>query len=169
MPDRHWHFGWVHSMVRYLVIITTCWLVYMGRKTINIFQLGQRAVIAGSLVMHMLTLSALSAEYLLWTTVGGAGNQYKLGLSIIWGVYALLLVILGINRKQKHLRLAAIALFLVTLIKLFLYDLAGAGTITKTISFISLGVILLLVSYLYNKYKDVLFGSDEERQQGNEA
>jgi len=79
-------------------------------------------------------------------------------LSILWGVYALALVVLGIRKKQKHLRLAGIALFLVTLIKLFLYDLAGAGTITKTVSFISLGVLLLVVSFLYNKYKEVLFG-----------
>jgi uncharacterized membrane protein len=70
-------------------------------------------------------------------------------------------VVLGIRKKQKHLRLAGIVLFLVTLIKLFLYDLAGSGTITKTISFISLGVLLLVVSFLYNKYKEVLFGEPD--------
>jgi uncharacterized membrane protein len=73
-----------------------------------------------------------------------------------------MLVILGIRNKQKHLRLAAIVLFLATLIKLFLYDLAGSGTITKTISFISLGVLLLVVSYLYNRYKEVLFGDGDK-------
>jgi uncharacterized membrane protein len=50
---------------------------------------------------------------------------------------------------------------MITLIKLFMYDLAGAGTITKTVSFISLGVLLLVVSFLYNKYKDVLFGDGD--------
>jgi uncharacterized membrane protein len=73
----------------------------------------------------------------------------------------MMLVVLGIRKKQKHLRLAGIALFMITLIKLFMYDLAGAGTITKTVSFISLGVLLLVVSFLYNKYKDVLFGDGD--------
>jgi uncharacterized membrane protein len=49
----------------------------------------------------------------------------------------------------------------ITLVKLFLYDLAESGTITKTVSFISLGAILLLVSYLYHRYKEALFGKDE--------
>jgi uncharacterized membrane protein len=44
---------------------------------------------------------------------------------------------------------------------LFIYDLDKAGTVAKTVSFISLGAILLLVSYLYNRYKEVLFGRDE--------
>jgi uncharacterized membrane protein len=78
-------------------------------------------------------------------------------------VYALFLIVLGIRNKQKPVRMAAIVLFGITLVKLFFYDLADAGTITKTISFISLGVILLLVSFLYNKYKEVLFGNDDTR------
>jgi uncharacterized membrane protein len=90
------------------------------------------------------------------------GNEYKLGLSILWSVYALGLVVLGINKKKKHWRLTGICFFLVTVVKLFLYDLNQTSTISKTISFISLGVILLLVSYLYNRYKNVILADDEE-------
>jgi uncharacterized membrane protein len=109
--------------------------------------------------MYVVLLTAISYEYLHWTNVAASDKQYKVGLSIVWGLYALGLVIYGIWKKLKYIRLAAIVLFVATIIKLFFYDLAGAGTITKTISFISLGVILLLVSYLYNRYKDSLFGS----------
>ncbi len=51
----------------------------------------------------------------------------KLALSILWGIYALLLIILGIWKKKKHLRIGAIALFAVTLIKLFFYDISLNG------------------------------------------
>lgn len=93
------------------------------------------------------------------------GDSTKLGLSILWGGYALMMVVIGIAKDKKHLRIAAMALLGVTLAKLFLYDIADLETIPKTILFVTLGVTLLLVSFLYNKYKDVIFdrkASDDE-------
>ncbi|CAN5497865.1 hypothetical protein BH10ACI2_BH10ACI2_25890 [soil metagenome] len=81
----------------------------------------------------------------------------KLGLSILWGVYSLVLIVIGIAWNKKHLRIAAIALLAVTLVKLFLYDIADLGTIPKTILFISLGILMLIVSFLYSKYKSLIF------------
>ena len=152
------YFGALEFYIRYIVIVVTALLLYTGQQTVNEFVREAAVKKAWTLTMYGMVLAFISAEYLCWTSFSGAGKQYKLGLSIVWGVYALMLIVLGIQKKQKHLRLAAIALFMITLIKLFFYDLAGSSTITKTISFISLGVLLLVVSFLYNKYKDVLFG-----------
>ncbi len=52
-----------------------------------------------------------------------------------------------------------IAIFGVTLIKLFIYDVSHMDTIPKTILFVSLGILLLIISFLYNKYKHII--SDE--------
>ena len=52
---------------------------------------------------------------------------------------------------------AAIALFALTLVKLFFYDIAGLDTISKTVIFVSLGILLLIISFLYNKYKNLIF------------
>jgi uncharacterized membrane protein len=154
------YFGVLEFLIRYVVIAVVALLLSTGQQTIKAFIPDAWVQKGWPLLVHTVTLAFISAEYLCWTTVPGSDNQYKLGLSILWGLYAMMLVVLGIWKKQKHLRLAGIALFMVTLLKLFLYDLAGAGTITKTVSFISLGVLLLVVSFLYNKYKDVLFGED---------
>ncbi|MEL6822475.1 MAG: DUF2339 domain-containing protein, partial [Calditrichota bacterium] len=54
------------------------------------------------------------------------------------------------------LRIGAIVLFAVTLAKLFLYDIAHLDTISKTVVFIALGILLLLISFLYNKYKHLI-------------
>jgi len=43
---------------------------------------------------------------------------------------------------------------------LFAYDLASLSTISKTIVLVILGVLLLCASFLYNKYKSLLFGDD---------
>jgi len=52
-------------------------------------------------------------------------------------------------------------LFAVTLIKLFFYDIAELDTISKTVVFLSLGILLLIISFLYNKYKDLIFEKNE--------
>ena len=155
------YFGALEFYIRYVVIVVTALLLYTGQQTLNEFVQDVTVKKAWTLTVYGVVLAFISAEYLCWTSFSNTDNQYKLGLSIVWGVYALMLIVLGIQKKQKHLRLAAIALFMITLIKLFFYDLAGAGTITKTVSFISLGVLLLVVSFLYNKYKEVLFGDGD--------
>jgi len=42
------------------------------------------------------------------------------------------------------------------------YDLASLSTISKTIVLIVLGVIMLIALFLYNKFKDWIFGNDAE-------
>ena len=79
-------------------------------------------------------------------------DSTKLGLSIFWAVYVLFLIALGIAKEKKYLRIAAIVLLGVTLTKLFLYDIADLPTIPKTILFVSVGLLMLVVSFLYNKY-----------------
>lgn len=154
------YFGILNLVYRYVILAVVVALLYMGRQTMHELTREKTMHNLWSIAIHIVALSFISAEYLNWTKISGADNQYKLGLSIVWGLYALFLIVLGIWKKKKHLRLSAIILFSVILIKLFVYDLAEAGTITKTISFISLGVILLVVSYLYNRYKEILFGDD---------
>ena len=65
------------------------------------------------------------------------------------------------QRLGAFIRIAAISLFGLTLLKLFLYDIAHLSTISKTIVFISLGLILLVISFIYNKYKHLIF--DEKK------
>ena len=108
------------------------------------------------LLLHVSILWIASAELINWMDLSGSDESYKLGLSILWGVYSLLLISLGIWKKKKHLRIGAIALFAVTLIKLFVYDISHLDTIPKTIIFISLGILLLIISFLYNKYKHII-------------
>ncbi|MBL8182615.1 MAG: DUF2339 domain-containing protein [Blastocatellia bacterium] len=89
-------------------------------------------------------------------------DRTKLGLSIWWAVFAVAMIVVGMAWRRAHLRFAAIGLLAVTLAKLFLYDVADLPTIQKTILFVTLGTLLLVVSFLYNKYRTSIFGADEE-------
>lgn len=69
---------------------------------------------------------------------------------------------LGMRLHQKLLRMVSLATFGLVLLKLVFDDLWAMPTIGKIIVFIILGLILLILSFLYQKLKDVLFKNDEE-------
>ena len=143
-----------YILVRYLLWGAagfTLWAISKNAKSIieNIkFHIFLEAVI------HISILNFLSNELVTWLDIAGYQDIFKLGLSILWSVYSLILVSLGIYRKKKHLRIFALVLFGITLAKLFLYDISNLSTISKTIVLIILGLLLLIISFLYNKFKD---------------
>lgn len=167
-PGHSTYFQSWNVWIRYFLLIAMAAMLVIGTRAVKAYNKEPVIDKGWWLLVYTMILAAISYEYLNWTTVSGSNDQYKTGLSIIWGLYALTLVVYGIWKKQKYIRLVSIGLFVITILKLFFYDLSEAGTITKTISFISLGVILLLVSYLYNRYKDTLFGAEVAPQQQQE-
>lgn len=81
-------------------------------------------------------------------------------LSILWAVYASGMVAVGIIRKARLLRILGILLIAITVGKVFLLDLSELRTFYRIISFIILGLLLLTVSFFYNRYKTLIFGED---------
>ena len=77
----------------------------------------------------------------------------NMGLSILWTVYAFVAMGVGIRRTQAYLRTGAIGLFALTVAKVFLVDLSRLDAIYRILSFLVLGGVLLLVSFLYTKYR----------------
>lgn len=77
-------------------------------------------------------------------------------ISIGWTILALIVMISGFSLRNKHLRMQGMIIFAITIVKVFLYDTRNLETIYRTVSYIVLGVILLLVSFIYTKYKGKL-------------
>lgn len=147
--------------IRYLAILSIAVLwaaVWNSIKTHKPFAPVQQII---SAVFNITFLAVISNEFIQWMDLAGYHNQYKLGLSLIAGAYALALLFTGIVKKKKHLRISAIVLFAATLLKLFFYDLASLSTISKTIVLVLLGILLLFASFLYNKYKGLMSANDE--------
>jgi uncharacterized membrane protein len=103
----------------------------------------------------------LSSEWINLMDLLRSDDSYRLGLSVLWGISALTLVIIGFWKSKRHLRVLAIILFAITLLKLFFYDIAHLNTIGKTIIFVSLGILLLIISFLYNRYRHQIFSGAE--------
>ncbi|UII79454.1 DUF2339 domain-containing protein [Flagellimonas sp. CMM7] len=135
------------SFVFFILTLVSCYQ-YVHQEFIK-----KNLKIAFDFLLHISVLWIISSELINWLDIAGSTQSYKLGLSILWGSYSLFLIAFGIWKKKKHLRIGAISLFGVTLIKLFFYDISHLDTISKTIVFVSLGILLLIISFLYNKYK----------------
>jgi uncharacterized membrane protein len=82
-------------------------------------------------------------------------------ISFVWLAAAVVLFVMGLIRKIRLLRILSIALFAVTLLKLITFDTASFSAVEKIITYISVGAVLLVISFLYQKYKGLLFGKDE--------
>jgi uncharacterized membrane protein len=72
--------------------------------------------------------------------------------SIAWALFALVLLVVGIAKKIPAARFAAIGLLGVTLLKLFLHDLAQLAQLYRIGAFIGVAVIAMLASFLYQKF-----------------
>jgi uncharacterized membrane protein len=143
--------------IRYISFVFIAIMLFAIRHYIRQEFLGKDLHMGFDLLLHVTLLTIASNELINWMDLFRSEQSYKLGLSILFGVYSLLLIVLGIWKKKLHLRIGAIVLFSVTLIKLFFYDLTYLDTISKTIVFVILGLLLLVISFLYTKYRKVIF------------
>lgn len=98
----------------------------------------------------------------------GANNLYqilevshKVGYPILWGLSAFLLITIGIKSKKKIFRVQALCLFGLIIAKLFLFDVWNMSEGGRIAAFVFLGVVLLLVSFLYQKLKNLLLEPNE--------
>jgi len=109
--------------------------------------------IASAELDHLVLMIAYSPE----STIGHILTQnHKIGFPILWGLTSFLLIAIGLKTKKKHLRIISLTLFFITLLKLFLVDIRGISEGGKIAAFISLGVLLLVVSFMYQRLKKLI-------------
>jgi uncharacterized membrane protein len=91
-------------------------------------------------------------------TVGvyGFGETRQAGqawLSAFWTVTGLGAVIVGLVRRRADVRLAGLALLGVAIVKVWTYDLAELDELARVLSFVGLGLLLLVGAYAYARIK----------------
>jgi hypothetical protein len=111
----------------------------------------------------ILVLSVEMYHILLWTHPGNENDlvwwenlYYKAGLSILWSFCSFALIWLGIKYNFQPLRILGLTLFTITLVKLFFYDIRNVPPGGKIAAFILLGILLLTVSFMYQRLKKIL-------------
>ncbi len=156
---------WMYIGIRYPVFIAACLNFALTLQILKSMAFRGKGYLP--VAVHTMVLIVLGSELTTWSMIfSGSPDVAKnyaqrIGFSILWGLYSLALIWFGIAKRRKMLRLIGIGLFSITFLKIYFYDLRDMGFIEKIMLFIPFGLILLLVSFLYQKYKTIILGEDE--------
>ena len=122
--------------------------------------LGATPFVVGANLLTLVVLTTEINSYWHIRALADAESASRLGreltLSISWALYATALIVVGLRRDFAPIRYLAIAVFTVTIAKVFFRDLAELQQFYRVSSIVALGVLLLVTSYLYNRSRQRL-------------
>ena len=148
-------------LLRWLMaLVTIAYMAYCMR--------GQLLVTSNQRNLHteysiISTLMWLTLTRLLLITFNEVNFSTAFSLSL--GIAAFILMCIGMRYHSKEIRIVSLAEFGIVIGKLILNDVWAMPALGKIIVFISLGAILLILSFLYQKLKDALFNEKEQEKE----
>jgi uncharacterized membrane protein len=114
------------------------------------------AFVITSIAANILAIAASSLE--VWDVFGrmpslgiDRGHAQELALSMLWLVWALGLLGAGLWKKSEAIRWQALVLLGVVIVKVFLFDLSFLEKFYRIVSFLLLGLALMLISFYYQR------------------
>jgi uncharacterized membrane protein len=137
-----------------LIVLIRVWQWLRSEETFKSLGLDPRPVMFGVAFVGFLWLNAVLLRTLhLWE-----GIPYELepmlqstlvqsALSLLWAFTALTTMLVATRIRARLLWLTGAALLVVVVIKLFLVDLSSIGTIERIVSFIGVGLLMLVIGY----------------------
>ena len=122
----------------------SAWWIRHGRAALTAYAAG-----------HAVMLAGLCLETLGWAARAAAAVNFRsvasMSLSVLGGVYAVLLVGGGAAARHTATRMLGMGLIGIVVLKLYLYDVWLLGQFYRMAAFAILGVLLLVVSYVYSR------------------
>lgn len=108
----------------------------------------KRGYLGVNVMIHLAFIAYLAGEFII------DSNTVVLVTTAGWSLYALGCVYLGMKREHRELRMLGIGLIFITLLKLIFFDLAFVSLVTRSILFVFIGLIGIIVSrFIYGKHK----------------
>lgn len=84
----------------------------------------------------------------------------KVIFPILWGTLSFVFLIYGVRQNVKTVRIIALSLLGLTILKLFVYDITEVSETGKIIAFILLGILILVISFVYQKIKKLVVDNE---------
>jgi uncharacterized membrane protein len=158
--------------IHLLSLPAIAWIIYgLARNAKSIKSWNYEAVCWVLVLVSVVILSTeLShAIVMLWSNESNYENllhdAHTFGYPILWGVLAMLLMLWGLKRKEVVLRKISLFFFGAIILKFYAYDVWRMSQGGRIASFVILGVILLLVSFMQQKIKTLV---KDEKQEVND-
>jgi uncharacterized membrane protein len=100
-------------------------------------------------VLALYTASIAVLQIVAWT--GATYQSGQAAVSAVWSLIALAALTVGLIRDLSVVRLTGFAMIGVTLAKIFLYDLGSLSAVTRALSFLAVGGVLLASGFFYQR------------------
>lgn len=155
-PILNWHL-YTYSIAAVSMMLGARWLVAPNHRLGEVNMSAVLWAMGGILVFLLLNIEIADfftepGHRFITISFGGSNFARDMTYSIAWGVFALILLILGIFIKSKGVRYAGVGLLGATLLKLFFHDLASLSSIYRIGALLVVAVIALLASFLYQRF-----------------
>lgn len=148
-------------LLRWLMaLVTIAYMAYCMRGQLLVTSNQRNLHIEYSIIS---TLMWLTLTRLLLITFNE--ENFSTAFSLSLGIAAFILMCIGMRYHSKEIRIVSLAEFGIVIGKLILNDVWAMPALGKIIVFISLGALLLILSFLYQKLKDALFNEKEQEQE----
>jgi len=165
----HWGYFAIHYLAIPSIVLYFVFLLKHKKECLN--KEAQHFVYWFIAIISVVVLSFEADHILLMSFLTDTNKHELLKMShniiypILWGISSLVLMIIGMKQKNRTLRIISLSLFALIISKLYAYDVWKMEQTGRIIAFIVLGVIFLVVSFLYQKLKVLLMKEEEKNEE----
>lgn len=126
-------------------------LAHMTRDTRPLWYSTIAAVAALALALGYLSLEIRTLFHGPILTAGAVTNAEQYTYSAVWLVFGVALLVAGVFTKSTALRAASALVIMLTVFKVFLFDMSGLTGIYRALSFLGLGAVLIGIGWFYQR------------------
>lgn len=142
------------ELVSILVVVTAVRWYDAAREYVTTDAMNTQgsAVVTGLVALFLLTMVVARTVHH-WAGVPfdleslARSDVLQASLSIVWGTTALAGMIAGATMRRRAVWIGGAALMAIVVVKLFLVELDNTGTVERVVSFLGVGLLLLVVGY----------------------
>ena len=143
------------------ILLGLCAVVARGKRPKVYINILCGLALAGALtwVTAMIRFLFNGPKINLWTVNFGPMELWT--ISTVWLAFGITLLALGVWRKEQALRIASGVVIILTVLKAFLLDMSGLEGVLHALSFVALGLILIVIGRAYQRF---WISGDEKEQ-----
>ncbi|MEO5999643.1 MAG: DUF2339 domain-containing protein [Chitinophagaceae bacterium] len=163
---RHFTAHWLEALLIAFIVYKLIALLRSSQSTIKSNMNLLTWIICIVVVIYLSSEIHLLVNNLFYDKNGSLAEiqrvYIKTGLPVLWGLCSFGFMWFGMRHKYRSLRIISLTLFSITLIKLFFFDIRNIPVAGKIAAFFSLGILLLVISFMYQRLKKIII-EDEKK------
>lgn len=139
----------------FIVIAGTAWAIRLrirDRERYDVLIVPAGSTLAALLFLHLSAVCIRSVHHYAGVPFDFdslmASNLVQTSLSITWSVIALIVTAIASRKGWRHVWIVGGVLLGVVVVKLFLVDLSNIATVARIVSFLVVGMLLLLIGWV---------------------